>query len=74
MRMRLEPGDAVTEDDIPRMDPGAQAFDLGTHGRQAPVPLDALLSDDADLWLATADMRAWSDAHPCACEALCECD
>jgi hypothetical protein len=39
-----------------------------------PVPIDALLADDPDLWLATADMRSWSDAHPCKCEALCKCD
>ena len=44
------------------------------HGQSAPVPIDALLDDDPDLWLATADMRTWSDAHPCECEALCECD
>ena len=44
------------------------------HGHSTPVPLDALLSDDPDLWLATADMRVWSEAHPCSCEALCECE
>jgi hypothetical protein len=44
------------------------------HGRAAPVPIDALLADDPDMWLAAADMRAWSEAHPCECEALCECD
>ena len=45
-----------------------------THGQSTPVPVDALLADDPDLWLAAADMRAWSEAHPCNCEALCECD
>jgi hypothetical protein len=44
------------------------------HGRAEPVPIDALLDDDPDMWLAAADMRAWSEAHPCECEALCECD
>ena len=44
------------------------------HGRPAPVPIDALLDADPDIWLAFADMRAWSEAHPCECEALCECD
>jgi hypothetical protein len=45
-----------------------------THGQSTPVPVDALLADDPDLWLATADLRVWSEAHPCNCEALCECD
>jgi hypothetical protein len=45
----------------------------GAHGRPAPVPIDALLHDDPDIWLAVADMSAWSEAHPCECEALCEC-
>jgi hypothetical protein len=44
------------------------------HGHSSPVPIDALLADDPDLWLATADLGAWSDAHPCECEALCTCD
>jgi hypothetical protein len=44
------------------------------HGTVAPVSVEALLSDDPDLWLATGDMRSWSEAHPCECEALCECD
>lgn len=44
------------------------------HGRAGPVPIDALLADDPDVWLAVADMRAWSEAHPCECEALCKCD
>jgi hypothetical protein len=44
------------------------------HGHSAPVPIDALLADDPDLWLVNADMRAWTEAHPCECEALCTCD
>jgi hypothetical protein len=44
------------------------------HGRGGAVPIDALLADDPDVWLAIADMRAWSEAHPCECEALCECE
>ena len=35
---------------------------------------DAMLADDPDLWLVNADMRAWTEAHPCECEALCTCD
>ncbi len=52
-------------------------FQTGTgdmiHG-QPPPEFEALLSDDPDLWLITADMQAWSEAHPCECEALCECE
>jgi hypothetical protein len=44
------------------------------HGRQKPVPIDAALADDPALWLVTADLAAWSAAHPCECEALCRCD
>jgi hypothetical protein len=44
------------------------------HGRPVALPLDVLLHDDPDVWLAVADMRAWSEAHPCECEALCVCD
>jgi hypothetical protein len=44
------------------------------YGQTTPLPLDALLDDDPDLWLTAADMRAWSEAHPCECEALCICD
>ena len=44
------------------------------HGHSSPVPIDALLGDDPDLWLVTGDMRAWSEAHPCGCDAICVCD
>lgn len=45
-----------------------------THAPAVTVPPDAALSPDPELWLAWADMDAWMDAHPCECEALCECD
>jgi hypothetical protein len=44
------------------------------HGGSVPIPAEALLADDPDLALATADLHAWAAAHPCDCEALCECD
>lgn len=47
---------------------------MNRHGAALPVPVEALLSPDPDLWLVTADMRAWLEAHPCECEALCECE
>lgn len=37
------------------------------HGGSLPVPVEALLSDDAELALAWADMEAWEKAHPCTC-------
>jgi hypothetical protein len=44
------------------------------HGDPTPdVPLDVWLGPDPSLALAEADMDAWLDAHPCNCEALCEC-
>jgi len=45
-----------------------------THGGQQPVPPEAATADDPDLWLVTADQRAWQEAHPCRCDALCVCD
>jgi hypothetical protein len=46
-----------------------------THGAPAGLfPLDVWLSDDPDLALAVADMAEWHDAHPCECEAMCECE
>ncbi len=48
------------------------------HGDPAPADtLDALAvldSHDADLALVVADMDTWADAHPCDCDAMCECD
>jgi len=53
---------------------GSAPPDVTAHGHPSPVPIDALLADDPDLWLVTADVRAWSEAHACECEGLCECD
>ena len=65
----------MSERSMPSIDSGEPIRpDFGAHGHPAPVPIDALLGDDPELWLATADMRAWSEAHPCECEAICECD
>ena len=44
------------------------------HGEGFEIPAEALLSDDPDLWLVGADMKAWSEAHPCECEGVCECE
>jgi len=45
--------------------------------RHAPPPVepppDVWLSDDPDLALVHADPITWALAHPCDCEALCEC-
>ena len=44
---------------VPRVDAGKPKRRGGTgHGYPAPVPLDALLAEDPDLWLAAADMRS----------------
>ena len=47
---------------------------LHDHGGSAPIPLEAAVADDPDLWLVFGDPVAWDQAHPCECEALCECD
>lgn len=47
---------------------------MSGHGAQSPVPLEALLSDDPELELATANAHEWLEAHPCECEAMCECE
>lgn len=54
-----------------------------THGR-LPAPTDTsrawanlvgtTYDDDPALALVTADMDAWSDAHPCECAGLCTCE
>jgi hypothetical protein len=44
------------------------------HGKSEEVNLAVWLSDDPELAMVTADMKAWSEAHPCKCEALCECE
>lgn len=47
----------------------------GRHGSPtAPVPLEVWLGPDPELALVNADMHAWTLAHPCDCEALCECE
>lgn len=40
----------------------------------APPTLELLTHDDPDLWLVLANLSVWARAHPCECEALCECD
>ena len=37
-------------------------------------PQDVFLSDDPAVGMVHADMGAWLRAHPCDCEALCECE
>lgn len=44
------------------------------HAAREEVPVGVWLSSDPALALARADMTAWADAHPCECEAICECD
>lgn len=47
----------------------------GRHGGPRPVPVEALLDeDDFAILLVDADAHAWSEAHPCDCDALCVCD
>jgi hypothetical protein len=65
----------MSSDETPRAEAGgAPRSLLSGHGQPRLVPIDALLGADPDLWLAMANMRAWSEAHPCECEALCECE
>ena len=47
---------------------------MAAHGDTTGVNLSAWLGSDPDLALVEADMGAWHDAHPCECEALCECE
>jgi hypothetical protein len=47
---------------------------LDRHGAPSPVSVDVWLGPDPELALATADLHTWALAHPCDCEALCECD
>jgi hypothetical protein len=53
---------------------GGENRNPAAHGGPSPVPIDALIGDDPELWLVTAELHAWSNAHACECEALCECD
>jgi hypothetical protein len=65
----------MSNDETPRTEAGGVPRSVrSAHGQPGPVPIDALLGDDPHLWLAMANMRAWSEAHPCDCEALCECE
>ncbi len=34
----------------------------------------AMLADDPDLHMVTADPAAYDQAHPCDCDGLCECE
>jgi hypothetical protein len=43
------------------------------HGDTPGVDLQVFLSPDPELALVQADMGAWAEAHPCGCEAMCEC-
>jgi hypothetical protein len=43
------------------------------HAPSVEVAPEAALDDDPELALAWADMGTYHDAHPCECEALCEC-
>lgn len=48
------------------------------HGDLLPLDeetvLGALDSDDPALAFVHADMTAWMEAHPCECDAGCECE
>lgn len=50
------------------------ALDDVRHGDPQPIQLEVWLGPDPELALVEADMGAWHDAHPCDCDALCECD
>ena len=50
------------------------AFVTQRHTPNVPLEAEALLADDPELQLAWADMAAWHEAHPCRCEAGCECE
>jgi hypothetical protein len=43
------------------------------HAQVDDIPVDVFLTDPG-LALVHADMGAWLEAHPCVCEAHCECD
>jgi hypothetical protein len=65
----------MDRDDVSSFDAaGALRPSQSVHGQPGPLSIDSLLDEDPDLWLAAANMRAWLEAHPCQCEALCECD
>ncbi len=41
---------------------------------QYPEKSRGALAGDPDLHMITADPAAYDRAHPCDCEALCDCD
>ena len=43
------------------------------HGASLGIDMSVWLGDDPELALVHADPSAWEEAHPCECEALCEC-
>ena len=47
---------------------------MSKHGETPGLDVAVWLGPDPELALVHADMAAWSEAHPCECEALCECD
>lgn len=44
------------------------------HGETHTMDLPMWLGPDPDLAMVEADMRAWEEAHPCECDALCVCE
>lgn len=44
------------------------------HGAPRGADLSTWLGPDPPLALVTADLDAYMAAHPCDCEAVCECD
>lgn len=44
------------------------------HAAVEEPPQDVFFGTDPGLALVHAPMSAWLKAHPCECEALCECD
>lgn len=43
---------------------------MGRHGESAPPPLEALLTPDPELYLASGPLAP----DNCNCDALCECE
>jgi hypothetical protein len=43
------------------------------HGDTPGVDLAVFLGPDPELALVLADLGSWAEAHPCECEAMCEC-
>lgn len=47
---------------------------MDSHGAAKPIDVAVWLGADSALALVEANASEWSAAHPCECEALCECD